>query len=767
MNNAINLKAFLVNHNVEVPILQRDYAQGRKSQEKVAKEFLDAIFAVLCGKIESLHIDFIYGYKEGEKFILIDGQQRITTLWLLHFYTYKKAQKLESISKELARFSYAVRDSSKKFCKNLLKKDFALDKNPSKAILDKGGEFEKEENLRSDPTIKAMLNMLDLIYVRLDSKTDLEILIKNLDKITFYAFDMGEFSLGEELYVKMNARGKQLSHYENLKAYIESDSKIAENHTLLASIDNKWADMFFTTNDISAFDTRGIVFLHYANVFFRLLEGEVKNGEIKPMIDSANRAIDDKFYKPLQNLENIILLDKLIDLYKDYSEAFIKSGFFKFSDFDSFKNARDSLGYAEICYLYAVLFFVTESKGKNIDAKALEDYLRVCKHFIENHRLDNPDEHISAFFNLFKTLSKGCKNIYEFLAQNPTYSFHSNMYALESRKAKLILQSRNGGDKWEEILNKTSNHRILRGWVDYLLDFSDEKFKYKSWDSYVSYDEYDEYCDEEYACSYNNPKENPNFNKFFRYASLTMQIFDEIQKDREQNNGFLSLFQRTFLSVGDYGFCATNYFYGNYCGEIFRDREAWNWLLSGKRNRVEIPYFKKLLDCILESKKANIFDILQDIINSADISSKEWWEQLLIRQVGLFEFLVENKQTFQKTRRIYFGEYVNQVILLNKTRISYNQQGARDLLTYGFCRYCKQKGVNVSEYADYAIVYDYEQDDEIKPNFSINAKSVICKSDDKDNDKMVISCGSKKYSFSIDTDNIFAEFDKVLDLIKS
>lgn len=135
-----------------------------------------------------------------------------------------------------------------------------------------------------------------------------------------------------------------------------------------------------------------------------------------------------------------------------------------------------------------------------------------------------------------------------------------------------------------------------------------------------------------------------------------------------------------------------------------------------------------------------------------------------MRQVGLFEFLVENKQTFQKTRRIYLGENVGQVILLNKTRISYNQQSARDLLTFGFYRYCKQKDVNVSEYADYAIVYDYEQDNDIKSNFSISGKNVICESND---DKMAISCGSKKHSFSIDTDNIFAEFDKVLDLIKS
>lgn len=718
MNNIQNLKEFLKYKNVEVPILQRDYAQGRKSQEKVAKEFLDAIFAVLCGNKKSLHIDFIYGYKEGEKFILIDGQQRITTLWLLHFYIYKKAQKLECISKELARFSYAVRDSSKKFCKNLLKKDFDLSKNPSKAILDKGGEFEKEENLRNNPTIKAMLNMLDLIYTELDSKTDLEILIKNLDNITFYAFDMGEFSLGEELYIKMNARGKQLSHYENLKAYIESNPKIADSHTLLANIDNKWADMFFTPNDISAFDNRGIVFFHYSNVFFTLLKGEVKSGEIKPMIDSANRAID-KFYEFLQDLENIMLLDKLVDLYKNYSEAFTKSGFLKFSDFDSFKNARDSLGYVEICYLYATLFFVLETKGKNIDAQALEDYLRVCKHFIENHRLDNPDEHISAFFNLFKTLSKGYKNIYEFLVQNPTHSFHSNMYALESHKAKLILQSRNGGDKWEEILNKTSNHRVLRGCVDYLLGFS---------------------------CG--NLQENPNFDKFCKYAELTMNILDEIRSDKEQND-LLPLFQRAFLSVGNYGFWATNYFYGNYCGEIFRDREAWNWLLSGKRNRNEIPYFKKLLDCILESKRTNLCDILQDIIDNADISSKKWWEQLLIRQKKLFKFLVENKQPFQKTRRIRFWDKKVELLPAIKSR-----KNVRDLFDYGFYLYCKDKKIqNISEY-----ISDEEQygDPPLQSHFTINNKEVLC-------DSMNAKITFDKQEFSIDMDgDIFVEFDRII-----
>ncbi len=772
MNTAINTKEFLSKYNVEVPMLQRDYAQGRKSQENVANEFLDAIFNVLndSKQEKSLHIDFIYGYKEGEKFILIDGQQRITTLWLLHFYLYKKAGRLESIAKELANFSYAVRESSKKFCKNLLKKDFDLNANPSKAIIDKGGEFEKEENIRSDPTIKAMLNMLDLVYARIDNKTNLDLLIKNLDNIAFYAFDMGEFELGEELYIKMNARGKQLTRYENLKAYIEQDSQITDSHALLANIDNKWADMFFADCDFSAFDKRGIVFLHYANVFFILLQGKVKSGAIKEMIDFANHAIDD-FYKPLQNIENMTLLDRLVDLYKDYSEVFKRSGFDKFSDFTSFKNAKDSLGYIEICYFFSALFFVLESNNdKNINTQSLEDYLRVCKHLIENHRLDMPNEHIIAFFNLLKTLSKGYKNIYEFLAQNPTHSFHSNIYALEVRKAKLILQSRKGGDKWEKILNATSNHNILRGWVDYLLDFSDEKFKYQSWWDYVRFNKILEESGEENILDYNNPKSNPNFEKFSKYANLTMQIFDEIQKDKEQNNDFLPLFQRAFLSIGNFGFLYTNYFYGNYCGEIYRDREAWNWLLSGKNNEESNPYFKKLLDKIAESKKTNLAEILQDIVNGANISTRKWWEQLLIRQKGLFEFLVENKQTFQKTRRIsdtssisaYFDyRYVEQKILTHKTKKSYY---ALDLMTYSFYLYCKQKGLKPTWDEDtFTIFYnEYEQDDEIEPNFSINNKGVIIAifNDDGIVDGIIIY-GNKEFDIDINGD-IFKEFDKVL-----
>lgn len=730
----MNLKEFLTKYNrVQVPALQRDYAQGRKSKKSVAKEFLDAIFSVLLGKKENLHIDFIFGYKDSsDTFLLIDGQQRITTLWLLHFYIYKKADIKEC--EFLGHFSYAVRKSSKKFCKNLLKSDFDLDTLPSKAIADNEGAFEDRENLRNDPTIKAMLNMLDLIYRHLEEIEDFHTLAENLNKITFSEFDMGQFNLGEELYIKMNARGKQLSKYENLKAFIEKGEGVKRDIEILSRIDNAWSDYFFNANDLDSFDEKGLNFLHYANLFFKLEAGKIKEEELKEMIDEPSRVIDE-FYAPLQKIENIRLLDDFIkmcllhkdlDLLKSTDSAFFKG---------------KSMGYVNLCHFFALLHYVRQTSDiKN--KQSLKDYLRVCRHLIENHTLDRAID-VPMFFRIFNDISKGSNDIYRFLcdfkSKNP-----SEMLSLEIRKAKLIIAFRDKeiNDNWEEILDKTSDNEVLVGRVDFLLDFSDEKFKYESYETrFMAYDDFD--GDE---AKY----ENPNFQRFCKYANLTMQILD-----RERFlNANLALFQRAFLSVGNYGFYATNYFYGNVPSNIYRDREAMNWLLSGVRNDEEMPYFKRLLDLLLQHSQKDLASKMQDIIDDCDLSSKEWWEQLLIKQEGLFEFLNEKKQPFQKTRRIYFGDYTKQVILLNKTKVTYNQKYAKDLLTYGFYLYLQNLGFNVSTYDEEAVIYDYEQDS-IKANFSVNGVSIICNSE-----KSHITIDKQKFHIDLEGD-IFKEFERI------
>lgn len=62
-----------------IPMIQRPYAQGRKSQKSIREKFMHDIFATLANNdVEKLELNFIYGtfIEEGEKriFQLLDGQ---------------------------------------------------------------------------------------------------------------------------------------------------------------------------------------------------------------------------------------------------------------------------------------------------------------------------------------------------------------------------------------------------------------------------------------------------------------------------------------------------------------------------------------------------------------------------------------------------------------------------------------------------------------------------------------------------------------------
>ena len=72
---------------ITIPIVQRDYAQGRTTAEvnRIRSRFLQVLFdALVNGKHTTL--DFIYGNVENGQLIPLDGQQRLTTLFLLHYY---------------------------------------------------------------------------------------------------------------------------------------------------------------------------------------------------------------------------------------------------------------------------------------------------------------------------------------------------------------------------------------------------------------------------------------------------------------------------------------------------------------------------------------------------------------------------------------------------------------------------------------------------------------------------------------------------------
>ena len=87
MDKIQTLSELLETNIVEIPIVQRDYAQGRKDEHAtlVRSNLLSDIKDAVLGVTTTLDLNFVYGKEVTGKFIPLDGQQRLTTLFLLHY----------------------------------------------------------------------------------------------------------------------------------------------------------------------------------------------------------------------------------------------------------------------------------------------------------------------------------------------------------------------------------------------------------------------------------------------------------------------------------------------------------------------------------------------------------------------------------------------------------------------------------------------------------------------------------------------------------
>lgn len=206
---------------IKIPMIQRDYVQGL--DEKKLVPFLNTLIDTLLNG-QKLSLDFIYGnINEDGVFEPIDGQQRLTTLALLTFYLYcrqKGSDNNKTLNNPFKLITYATRQSAKKFCE-LLSKDEFKDKFDNSVVpsnvIKKNPKYFSEYD--EDTTISAMLKTLDKIHeIICKENIDINGLIKHIDNITFQIFPMESFNLSDDLYIKMNGRGKQLSSFDNFKA---------------------------------------------------------------------------------------------------------------------------------------------------------------------------------------------------------------------------------------------------------------------------------------------------------------------------------------------------------------------------------------------------------------------------------------------------------------------------------------------------------------------------------------------------------------------
>lgn len=248
-------------------MVQRDYAQGRTSVyvNRVRNRFLDAIKGYLEQPVdnhETMKMDFVYGETENvwskteagklDKIIVtpLDGQQRLTTLYLLHWYAAKREKNLKREEYSfLEHFTYDVRPSSRDFCSHLLDFSPSFETSIKEQLID---QYWFMGDWHDDPTIISMLVMLDAIK---DKFADIDglwnLLVGNEERIVFFFLPLAENGLSDELYIKMNSRGKKLTPFEHFKAEYEDlyERDSAESMNINHKFDVEWADTLFCYRD--------------------------------------------------------------------------------------------------------------------------------------------------------------------------------------------------------------------------------------------------------------------------------------------------------------------------------------------------------------------------------------------------------------------------------------------------------------------------------------------------------------------------------------
>lgn len=249
-------------HKIVVPKIQRDYVQGRenKTVEKNREEFVKELIGSLAEN-KPMSLNFVYGtIQNGNEFIPIDGQQRLTTLFLLHLYVLAKKGDIDAIGKLQKQFSYQTRYTTNRFFEELAKDLPNLSKSDdfAQAIRASGWYVTPWDN---DPNILSCIVMLGLIHENYKqtingndekSKQIAELLIADNCPITFMWLQLpSSFGSDNQLYIRMNSRGKQLTDFENFKAELYEKvlkSEKGDNdktNNFKKNIDGDWYSLFW------------------------------------------------------------------------------------------------------------------------------------------------------------------------------------------------------------------------------------------------------------------------------------------------------------------------------------------------------------------------------------------------------------------------------------------------------------------------------------------------------------------------------------------
>lgn len=540
-NNSSYFKKLINDYIIYVPEFQRNYLQGDDSNESIKYKkdrLLDDIFDCIKSQSKSMDLGFIYGRVEqsykGKLFYPYDGQQRLTTLYFLYLLIYFKFNKYDEINSIKEKLSYQTRISTNRFIESFL--SWILDSEKKDNIYNdfwnKDGKDLKGFIMSQDWFMMtewnydvSIINMLSIIVEisgrikkNLGDKTGIVNFIDK-DENNPFQFDfiyVDDISKSDDLYIKINARGKALSPFENLKSDIDKYWKDEDK----TKLDAEWTEYVWNQldendkNKEKSFDDSFFNLL--SNIFYlQYLIGL----DLQDINDKNLFEIENKYKKGIVDKEWITqklchvscpmissFLDAMIGSFKSIKDEQIESvnrKIFGLGDYQN-NNGQNKMERADLFEIF-VYYYSVSSLFKRNDMELtnkrnlLNEIETVTNRIIENQRpyLDSPTNLVKALKSVKVLIDNSIEShgVYKFFLSIDNDAKEQIKKGLmkeqveeEILKAKLIDKDSRYVDLFDKSYKELKNKGQL-GFIFYLIKDNNDLSKIRVED--VSYESFD------------------------------------------------------------------------------------------------------------------------------------------------------------------------------------------------------------------------------------------------------------------------------------
>jgi len=643
---------------VSIPIIQRDYAQGRMNPDViiVRNDFIRSLHGAFRPSGLPLNLDFIYGTQVEDSFQPLDGQQRLTTLFLLHWHLAWAEGCGEDFRAHLineegrSRFSYEVRPSSREFINALAAYEPHIAASDcsdlTKMITDQPWYF---RSWRFDPTIRSVLSVLGRIHEVFHQTSGLYAqLTDDADPpITFQLLDLEKFDLSDDLYIKMNARGKQLTPFETFKARFEKHLTTDEfeefcpaicdntpiNKYFARQIDTRWSDFFWSFRDerTATFDDAMMNFFRAIIMITRAPDNADTAHNISELRFSSNQNSFAWFHEKSWLDKDMILA--LITLLQRWgsdpnSEFHLYLPDTKYiNEIELFKqiiSQPTNLTYEDLAKLTGYVQYLIHAHGE-VDTASFNNWARIVFNLATNTDYNRSEDLRRSLAGL-RNLTDKMNDIRGYLVDPrcEVSGFYRPQLAEERIKAHLL---RLGGN-WQDRIYQAEQHPYFKGQIGFLLRFCGIDLG--------SPEKEIERLNAETASVI-----SASFDHYFRCAD---HMFNDPKNDPDQAR----LWWRALLAVGDYLLPVGRN--KSLCIYDTNDIRSWKRLLrSAAESSSENHVLKKLWDRLDQS--ASFEDDLAEIIK-AD-RNIDPWRRAIIDTPATYDYGTHKMLRFSHNGAIY------------------------------------------------------------------------------------------------------------------